>query len=101
MRLSNMERNVIREEAMRSFGADSTVLLFGSRVDDSRRGGDVDLLVIASGSDEELFERKLRATGKIQRKLGDRKIDMVTRNRNSEENAPTIVQEALKTGVVL
>lgn len=45
MRLSRIERDVIVREARESFGPDARVKLFGSRTDDSRRGGDIDLLV--------------------------------------------------------
>jgi predicted nucleotidyltransferase len=45
MRLSAHERDVIREAAAEVFGPDVRVMLFGSRVDDSRRGGDIDLFV--------------------------------------------------------
>ena len=46
MRLSDSERLIVREAVARRFGSQSQVLLFGSRLDDSRRGGgDVDLLV--------------------------------------------------------
>lgn len=41
MRLDSKTRVEIREAAERFFGAD--VYLFGSRTDDARRGGDIDL----------------------------------------------------------
>jgi uncharacterized protein len=45
MRLSNEERLALKMHFSREMGADCEVLLFGSRADDDRRGGDVDLLV--------------------------------------------------------
>ena len=45
MRLSLEDRLALKAHFPRELGADCDVLLFGSRVDDSRRGGDVDLLV--------------------------------------------------------
>lgn len=48
MRLSPSQIETIRDTARRNFGADASVWLFGSRVDDTRRGGDVDLYVESS-----------------------------------------------------
>lgn len=45
MRLTTEQREVIRSAVRDIYGADSGIWLFGSRVDDSRRGGDIDLLV--------------------------------------------------------
>jgi predicted nucleotidyltransferase len=51
MRLSKVQIDTIRKVASQNFGADALVWLFGSRVDDSRRGGDVDLYVEATRQD--------------------------------------------------
>lgn len=48
MRLSPAQIDTIRKTAHRNFGVDASVWLFGSRVDDSKRGGDVDLYVEAT-----------------------------------------------------
>lgn len=45
MRLTSSQIETIRQTARQNFGADASVWLFGSRVDDARRGGDVDLYV--------------------------------------------------------
>lgn len=45
MRLDPNQTRVILDCVHRQFGADAQVLLFGSRLDDQARGGDVDLLV--------------------------------------------------------
>ena len=45
MRLSDHQARVILRCVHQHFGADAQVMLFGSRLDDSSRGGDVDLLV--------------------------------------------------------
>ncbi|WP_218143731.1 hypothetical protein [Desulfomicrobium apsheronum] len=45
MRIMEKERRMIRAEAWKAFGADAKVFLFGSRVDDARRGGEINLLV--------------------------------------------------------
>jgi predicted nucleotidyltransferase len=45
MRLTDEERQVLRDAAARWFGPAAQVRVFGSRLDDTRRGGDIDLLV--------------------------------------------------------
>ena len=60
MRLDKKTRDAIREAAQRYFGAD--VYLFGSRTDDSRRGGDIDLYIEAPLPLQEAFLERLRQT---------------------------------------
>ncbi len=45
MRLTPAQQDVIHQATRLNFGEDAKVWLFGSRVDDSRRGGDVDLYI--------------------------------------------------------
>lgn len=45
MRLTDQQAKLIKSHVQRYFGADTKVWLFGSRVDDQRRGGDVDLYI--------------------------------------------------------
>ena len=45
MRLSPAQTRVILHCVREQLGADASVMLFGSRLDDRTRGGDVDLLV--------------------------------------------------------
>ena len=45
MRLSPEQTRLIRSIVAREFSPDARIWLFGSRVDDERRGGDIDLYV--------------------------------------------------------
>ena len=45
MRLSTDQIQAIRQAATAAFGKGTSVWLFGSRVDDAKKGGDIDLLV--------------------------------------------------------
>ena len=51
MRLTLRQIDVLRQAFGRRFGPQSRLWLFGSRVHDRRRGGDVDLLVQAPWAD--------------------------------------------------
>lgn len=99
MRLTQHQIHAIREAVAEVFGSQAQVWLFGSRVDDNKRGGDIDLLIRpAPGAADELLRRKIRLLGLLERALGERKIDIVI-----EQPADTrpIVRVARETGVRL
>jgi len=97
MRLTSQQIEIIRHAAEEAFGPNTRVLLFGSRVDDSKRGGDIDLLIRLANADQ-LLARKLRFLGLLERQLGERKIDVVIESPNDRR---PIVQVAHATGVEL
>jgi predicted nucleotidyltransferase len=73
MRLTQAERTEItRSIAARDPSA--AVYLFGSRVDDSARGGDLDLLVLSR--EISLWDR-LDILAALHRTLGEQKIDLI------------------------
>ncbi|NQU38632.1 MAG: nucleotidyltransferase domain-containing protein [Lentisphaerae bacterium] len=99
MRLTGKERDIIVEQARRFFGSDAQVMLFGSRTDSRRRGGDIDLLVRGSGSRQERFRRKVQFLVALKTQLGDQHIDVVLEDASGDTRP--IVQEAVRQGVVL
>lgn len=104
MRLSEKERSVIKFAVSKNFGATARVLLFGSRTDDSRRGGDIDLLVETGLAGADALRAKIRTITDIQLALGDQKIDLITvdPHRNGEtDQQPLIISNAGRTGVPL
>ena len=80
MRLTPEEQHIITA-AVAARDPQAEVWLFGSRADDSKRGGDIDLLV---------FSQVLGDDGKnaiwweLQEKLGEQKIDIVVAKDLSE-----------------
>jgi predicted nucleotidyltransferase len=96
MRLSDQERHTIRAVTAEVFGPDARVMLFGSRVDDTRRGGDIDLFVDAPDTSN-LSAKKIRFAVQLQMRLGEQKIDIVV----ASDPSRTIEQEARRTGVVV
>ena len=99
MRLSPEQVAIIRNAAAEVFGSDARVWLFGSRVDDSKRGGDIDLLIEAPQLPAvESFLRKVRFLGKLEDGLGERKIDVVIQHPGDTR---AIVRIAQATGVRL
>jgi len=53
----------------------STIYLFGSRIDDRARGGDIDVLILTDEPTEKSVLRKVRI--ELIKKFGWRKIDLV------------------------
>ncbi len=77
MRLSEFQIEQIRKIARSIFGDDVKVVLFGSRVDDKARGGDIDLLIDSSHQDRMNFENKIEFLTNLKLSIGDQKIDVI------------------------
>lgn len=75
MRLDGRTRAVIREAAEKFFGV--PVYLFGSRLDDTKKGGDIDLYLEADLPPEDVVRREIGMVAYIWRRIGERKIDLV------------------------
>jgi predicted nucleotidyltransferase len=92
MRLTEHERATIRRVVQAHFGAESRVWLFGSRTDDDRRGGDIDLYVETPRS-EGIVAAKLETLRELRQALGDQRYDLVVR---SEALPPTAFQALVR-----
>lgn len=99
MRLSNSQQQSIREEVAHIFGRNAIVRLFGSRTDDQARGGDIDLHIESSGTPAQLLDRELKLQARLQRRLGERRIDIVVYNGQGEPRP--IDTQARKAGIPL
>lgn len=95
MRLNDKYIMTIKNSFQEVFG-EGEIYLFGSRVDDSKKGGDIDLYLIVKDKSD-LFRKKLLFLAKIKKALGEQKIDVVF---NIDENR-LIEQEAKKWGIKL
>ena len=68
MRLTEKERQVIKETIYKYFGENLKIFLFGSRVDDSKKGGDIDLYVLQNSKKDTTYQRLL-TKAKLQEQL--------------------------------
>ena len=101
MRLTDQQRAIIRATVAETFGARADVWLFGSRVDDSKRGGDIDLLIETDQVDVDAIARaEISFLTKIQMKLGEQKIDVLL-DYPSRKTRPPIFSVAKQTGILL
>lgn len=97
MRLTHEQTEAIRQAAREAFGLGTDVWLFGSRVDDNKRGGDIDLLLRPQQPDQAMT-RKLKLLRLLERQLGERKIDILI---ETPDDPRPIVRVAHETGVRL
>ena len=101
MRLTPHERQVIQQAANDCFGSQTVVRLFGSRTDDERRGGDIDLLIDTPLADPALIaQAHLRFVAKLYTQLGEQKIDVLIDYPSRQVDLP-IYQIAREQGVLL
>ena len=101
MRLTPEQAAIIRSAAAEAFGSDARVWLFGSRVDDSKRGGDIDLLVQTTQTQPDaLASASIAMLARLYRALGEQKIDVVL-DAPARGATRAIVTTAKTTGVLL
>ena len=101
MRLSPSQIDILKRTAQEILGSGVNLYLFGSRLDDSRRGGDIDLYVVGfSGTVEQQQLAKIRFLAQVKTELGDQRIDLVFAPTADQERLP-IHQMAEQTGIAL
>lgn len=77
MRLTPQQIQAIRAAATELAGSDATIRLFGSRLDDAKRGGDVDLLLEMPLPVDQPALLAARLAAEISRLMHGRKVDIV------------------------
>jgi len=98
MRLTTKEIQAIKKVFQEVF-SDGKIYLFGSRVDDSKKGGDIDLYIDLSCklTVKEELKKRSEFRLKLYEIIGEQKIDIVI----SKDKSRSIEKEILKTGVLL
>ena len=96
MRLQQYEIDSITSIADISFGKGTKVVLFGSRVHDELKGGDIDLYIQPAQQDD-LIRKKLDFLVALKAKIGDQRIDVIL----AKDSSRLIEQEAIKKGLEL
>lgn len=99
MRLTTFEKETILKVIHSQFGNEVKIWLFGSRVSDQKRGGDIDLFLETPQNFLEAWQHKMIALSLLQIQLGDQKIDLMI--RSAEDADKPIYQIAKHTGILL
>lgn len=95
MRLKKRDIQSIVRVAKEIYGEGVEVYLFGSRTDDEKRGGDIDLLVRTAMENRGVLAR-VRMIARLKQLLGEQKIDVI----GDYEESP-VTKDALTTGIRL
>lgn len=93
MRLTVNEISTIKR-AVFEHDKNAEIYLFGSRVDDSAKGGDLDILVMSKVLD---FEMKLKIRIDILKHLGQQKLDLII----AKDDSKAFIRIAKSKGVRL
>ncbi|MDC7226154.1 MAG: nucleotidyltransferase domain-containing protein [Spirochaetales bacterium] len=97
MRLNNTLRKEIISSAKDSFG-DVSVYLFGSRTDDTKKGGDIDLAIMLSEEKAVFRQKKIKFLTAMMRRGFDYPFDIVQYN---SETTPLLRKEIDRSGILL
>ena len=87
MRLTNQQIAAIRAIVEEEAGSSARTLVFGSRLHDQLRGGDVDLLVTVDDPEPNPAWLVARLEARISRSLGGRSVDVVLAAPNLQRHA--------------
>jgi len=99
MRISESDQKKINDILSSIYGKEVDIYLFGSRTDDSKKGGDIDLLLVSEKfHDDE--QRRIHSLTLLQRSIGLQKIDLICTD-NIATDSRIVVQEASRTGLVI
>jgi len=99
MRLSPHSQAIIHQAVAQRWGDRAQVRLFGSRLDDAAKGGDIDLHVqVQCAVDNPIWEASL-LSAQLQRQLEGRKVDV--RLLSGQQTRLTLDDIALSEGVLL
>ncbi|MEI6268117.1 MAG: nucleotidyltransferase domain-containing protein [Methylococcaceae bacterium] len=95
MRLTKFEINAIKQSVCEVFGAKAQVFLFGSRTDDLKKGGDIDLYIRTEAGKD--FKHKIKFLVALEQKIGEQKVDVVF----AEDESRAIEQQTINNGILL
>ena len=99
MRLTHNQINAINTIARKYFGQDVHVLLFGSRVDAEKKGGDIDLFIKNKHEALLTLETKIYFLAELKSVIGNQKIDVVFDNaltRTKKSFYQSIIQHTVE-----
>ena len=99
MRLTPAQIDTINSTAKAVLGEGAQVTLFGSRVDDTAKGGDVDLMIEVTEALADPAVVAARIASKVSRAMNGRKVDVLLKAPNLLEQP--IHRIAVQQGVAL
>jgi uncharacterized protein len=92
MRISKQYIESIKS-VIRRFDSMADIYLFGSRTDDTKKGGDIDILVI---SEKITFLDKIKINVNLYSLIGEQRIDLLVKNNFNNPFLNFIKDECIK-----
>jgi len=99
MRISEFEIESIKSLAHLHFGIHVQVFLFGSRTENQKRGGDIDLFVSNPNGEKLKMQTKINFITDLILQIGEQKIDIVLDNPAAKNSV--FYQTIYQTGIQL
>jgi len=94
MRITENEKNVIID-AVKNIDPDARLWLFGSRADDSKKGGDIDIAIFSEEINNDVM-KKIQVRRFICNRIGEQSIDIITSSDGKEAFFRLAVEEGIK-----
>ena len=94
MRISEYEKTAIID-SLKNVDPMARLWLFGSRTDDNKKGGDIDIAVLSENINKDVM-KKIQLRRNICTKIGEQKIDIVTSSDGSEAFFRLAVEEGVQ-----
>lgn len=100
MRLKQTEIDAIKKVTRMVFGKNANTMLFGSRIDDSKKGGDIDLCIQYQPKEQtdNIIGLKIKFLVQLKKIIGDQKIDVLI---DTGKQTNTIFSAVKKEGILL
>ncbi|GDX86011.1 hypothetical protein LBMAG43_20530 [Methylococcaceae bacterium] len=99
MRLTTQQALLVKKTVDAILNEPNTIWLFGSRVNDEKRGGDIDLFIETQSHCSNRAETICRLYCELVMALGEQKIDILLKDKNTAE--VPIFEIARLNGVLL
>jgi predicted nucleotidyltransferase len=99
IRLSQQTQQIIRDTVREVFGVEANVKLFGSRINEDARGGDIDLLVELPSVTADIERKTMQLIARLQLRIGDQPIDVLVLDPSTPRQS--IHEQASITGIKL
>ena len=101
VRLAERDLGIIKQSFVKYFLAQDHLWIFGSRVDITKNGGDIDLYIETSHEDmQEAIKSEILLYSALQNLLGEQKIDIIV-NVLSQNHSLLIYDVAKTEGIKL
>jgi predicted nucleotidyltransferase len=97
MRLSPTQISAIVKTKEACF-PETKIYLFGSRVDEARKGGDIDLYILSENSIVDGVKKRIDFLVRLKSLIGDQKIDLVLADHSQNRLIDQVVK---KEGILL